>query len=62
MCISNYAYYYTIRIINKEYFQDEAFWFEVSLDILFLNVPEKHLAGEGEWDRAALLQAFLPSA
>lgn len=50
--------FYWTRIINKEYFQDEAFWFELGLPVLFLSVPKKHLADGGEWDRTSLLQVF----
>lgn len=54
-------FFYWTRIINKEYFQDEAFWFELGLAVLFLSVPEKHSADGGEWDRTSLLQiCFFP--
>lgn len=51
-------FFFTTIIINKEYFQDEAFWFELGLVILFLSVPKNHLADVGEWDRTSLLQIF----
>lgn len=33
-------FFFTTIIINKEYFQDEAFWFELGLVILFLSMPK----------------------
>lgn len=54
--------FYWTRIINKEYFQDEAFWFGLRLAVSFLSVPEKHLAGGEEWGRTSLLQiSFFPA-
>lgn len=60
-CISDWRSrptFFTVSIINEEYFQDEAFWFELGLAILFLSVPKKYLADVGEWDRTSLLQIF----
>lgn len=51
-------FFFSTSIINKEYFQDEAFWLELCLAILFLSVRKKHLEDVGEWDRTSLLQIF----